>query len=183
MVRTAGARGLDALVISDHDRLAPQDTLAYLNAKYTPFRVFGGVEVTTDGEHILVLGIDDPVLEQRWWTYRDLHAFVEQRNGFMAVAHPFRFNPCAIGADVDRYPPNALEAWSQNTPTSARPRIAQLARELDLPQLSNSDAHHAGDIGSYYNELENDARDSQELIAMLKAGSFKLVAPDPVGAS
>ena len=66
MVRTAVARGLDALVISDHDSLVPEDTRTVLNAKYAPFRIFGGVEVTTDGEHILVLGIDDEDLEQPW---------------------------------------------------------------------------------------------------------------------
>lgn len=44
MVRAAIRAGLDAMVLSDHDRLAPTARLARLNAKFAPFRVFGGIE-------------------------------------------------------------------------------------------------------------------------------------------
>jgi hypothetical protein len=62
MILAAVDRGLDGLVITDHDRLVPTEDLAYLNAKYAPFRVFGGIEVTTRGEHVLVLGVQDEAL-------------------------------------------------------------------------------------------------------------------------
>jgi predicted metal-dependent phosphoesterase TrpH len=189
MIRAGIESGLDGLVITDHDRLVPPERLAYLNAKYAPFRVYGGVEVTTHRGHILVLGIDDDELtiqpgltirerlEQTWWTYSDLHALVMERGGFLAVAHPFRFNRARLGIDVDRFPPHALELYSQSTLRSALSRIEGIAARLDIPLLSNSDAHHASDLGAYYNVLDEKPEDVKALVALLKKGAFEPVAP------
>ena len=177
MVRAALARDLDGFVITDHDSLIPEDRLAYLNAKYAPFRIFGGVEVTTDIEHVLVLGVRDRALARGRWEYSELHAFVKDRDGFLALAHPFRFSSQRVGIDVERWPPHALEAFSWNTPRSAQSRIQRLAHELGTPILSNSDAHHASEVGPFYNELEREPRDSADLVAMLNAGAFTTVAP------
>ena len=176
MIRAATDSALEGMVISDHDRPVPPERLSYLNAKYAPFRVFGGVEVTLAGEHVLVLGVQDDLLELRWWTYPDLHAFVEEQSGFLALAHPFRFNG-RIEADVECFRPHALEVYSHNTPRRAEPYIRTVAAALDVPLLSNSDAHRAGDIGAYYNELDEEPEDVGALVALLKAGAFTPVAP------
>lgn len=182
MIRAAVDLGLDAIVISDHDRLVPPERLDYLNLKYAPFQVFGGIEITARGEHLLVLGVSDPALERRRWSYPDLHAFVEERDGFMAVAHPFRFNPYELKVDVERFRPHALEAYSRNTPESAEPKIRALARALGVPVVSNSDAHHARDIGAYHNVLDHEPKDVNGLVRMLKAGAFEPVAPTRIPA-
>jgi predicted metal-dependent phosphoesterase TrpH len=177
MIRAAVDRGLDGLVISDHDRLVPAEDLAYLNAKYAPFRVFGGVEITTYGEHVLVLGLQDEALEDRWWAYPDLHTFVQRQGGYLALAHPFRFNPRRLEVDVERFPPHALEVHSRNTPRQAESRIREMAAQLDLSLLSNSDAHHSSDIGPYYNVLDREPGDMEGLVRILKEGVFDTVAP------
>jgi predicted metal-dependent phosphoesterase TrpH len=171
MVRAAIDRGLDALVISDHDKLVPPEHLSALNAKYAPFRIFSGVEVTLAREHALVVGVQDDLLERRWWTYGDLHAFVEAQGGFLALAHPFRFNG-RIEVDVERFRPHALELYSHNTPRRAEPVIRALAAALNVPLLANSDAHRAGEIGAYYNELQEAPEDVEALVVLLKAGAF-----------
>jgi predicted metal-dependent phosphoesterase TrpH len=176
MIRAAIDRGLDALVISDHDRLVLPERLSTLNARYAPFRVFGGIEITLAGEHALVLGVQDERLETRLWTYPDLHAFVEMRGGLLALAHPFRFSG-RLGADVERFPPHALELFSHNTRRQAEPLIRAVAAALDVGLLSNSDAHHAREVGAHYNELYAEAEDAWELVALLKAGAYTPVAP------
>lgn len=182
MIRAAIEEDLDALVISDHDRLVPRERLRYFNVKYAPFRVFGGIEVTTRGEHILVFGVDDPEIEGRYWRYPDLHEFVRVRRGFLVIAHPYRFNPHQIGVDLEAFPPDALELCSRNTPRSAEPGIRELGEELDVPLLSNSDAHHVSDVGGYYNELDREPGDIEALVSMLRAGAFEPMAPAEVGA-
>ncbi len=177
MIRAAIGGGLDGLVITDHDRLVPPKELAYLNAKYSPFRIFGGVEVTTRGEHILVLGVRDDVLEERWWSYPDLHAFVRGRGGFLALVHPFRFNHNHLQIDVERFPPHAMEVSSLNTPRAAENRIREVAARLGVPLLSNSDAHHSSDVGAYYNVLNREPVDLDALLRTLKEGAFKPVGP------
>jgi histidinol phosphatase-like PHP family hydrolase len=175
MIRAAIDSGLEGIVISDHDRLVPAEHLSILNAKYAPFRVFGGVEVTLAGEHVLVLGVQDDLLERRWWSYPDLHAFVEERGGLLALAHPFRING-RIELDVERFPPHAIEVHSHNTPLRAEPAIRAVAAALDVPLLSNSDAHHSGEIGAFYNELDAAPEDVGALVTLLKTGAFTLGA-------
>lgn len=176
MIRAAIDRGLDALVISDHDRLVPPERLSTLNARYAPFQVFGGIEITLGGEHALVLGVQDERLETRLWNYPDLHAFVEMRGGLLALAHPFRFSG-RLGVDVERFPPHALELYSHNTRRRAEPIIRAVAAALDVGLLSNSDAHRTPDVGAYYNELYDAPKDDRELVALLKGGAYTLVAP------
>jgi predicted metal-dependent phosphoesterase TrpH len=176
MIRAAIERGLDALVISDHDRLVPPQRLGTLNAKCAPFRVFGGIEVTLAGEDVLVLGVQDDLLERRWWTYPDLRGFVDEQGGLLALAHPFRLNR-KIEADIQCFPPHALEVHSQNTPRRAEPVIRAVAAALEVPLLSNSDAHRASEIGAYYNLLDEEPENIEGLVASLKAGAFTLVAP------
>lgn len=177
MIRAAVDRGLDGLVITDHDRLVPPEELSYLNTKYDPFRVFGGVEITTHGEHILVLGVQDDELESRWWAYPDLHAFVQARGGLLALAHPFRFNHRYLEVDVERFPPHALEVHSRNTPVQGEGRIRDVAARLGAHLLSNSDAHHRSDVGGYYNVLERRPEDEGDLVSILKEGAFEPVGP------
>jgi len=169
--------GLDAIVFSDHDRLAPLTRLEELNEKYAPFRIFGGIEISISNEHILVLGVHDYTLENHHWSYPELHSFVRKHGGFIAVAHPFRFNP-GVNLDLERFPPDAIEAYSNNIQKSTEARLLNLAEQLGVPVLSNSDGHHTSTIGQYYNILECVPSDERELIEILKSGQFRYVSPE-----
>jgi predicted metal-dependent phosphoesterase TrpH len=166
--------GLDAIVFTDHRRLFPAEILAQLNDTYAPFCILGGIEITIEGEDLLVLGIQDPALEASLWTYPDLHAYVRERDGFLALAHPFRYCP-EIQLPLKQFPPDALEVYSCNTPLAAAGRIIELAQLWDLPPLCNSDAHAVQSLGKHYNLLDQRPRDEKELIQMLTAGMFTAV--------
>lgn len=172
---------LDAIVFTDHDRLAPLHFLQVMNEKYAPFRVFGGIEVSIEVdwsyEHLLVLGVHDDVLERKRWSYPELYNFVLEQDGFLALAHPFRFHQF-IELDLECFPPDAIEVYSQNTPRSEERRILNLVEELGVRILSNSDAHHTRSLGRYYNVLERVPADEQELIEILKSGLFTCVRPE-----
>lgn len=175
MIQTAIARGLDAIALTDHDRLVPPGRLAILNAKYAPFRVFGGIEVSLGRDHALVLGIQDSFLEEATWSYRKLHEFVDIWGGFVALAHPFRFYRQMSNGILD-LPPHAMEVHSHNTPSRAESRIRKLAERWEIPLLANSDAHRVSELGAYYNELDGEPEVEAELVRMLRAGEFRLVS-------
>lgn len=172
--------GLDAVVFTDHNRLVPLDYMRAMSDKYAPFRVFGGIElsiaVNMTDEHLLVLGIHDDSLQTKRWSYPELHTYVRKHGGFMALAHPFRFNH-HIELDLERFPPDAIEVYSQNTPRHAEQRILVLAEELGVTILSNSDAHHTNSLGQYYNVLKRVPADERELIEILRSGQFRCVSP------
>ncbi len=175
-IQAAITAGLDALVFADHDQLFPQQHLQLLNAKYAPFRIFGGIEMSVDGEHLLVLGVHDESLERRRWSYPALHEFIRNQQGFIALNHPFRFNE-QIEINHRQFPPDAIEAYSNNIITESEQRILTVAQELGVYVVSNSDAHHISDLGRYYNVLNHSPADEHELIQLLKDGEFTCVFP------
>jgi histidinol phosphatase-like PHP family hydrolase len=172
MIRAAMKRGLDGLVFTDHGRLVPPRRLAELSERFAPFAVFGGIEIRVSGEDVLVLGIQDPVLESRKWTYPELHAFVSRHRGFLVLAHPFRYRD-RVNIDIETYRPDALELRSTNIKTEAETHILALAERLGLRLVCNSDAHRAADVGCYYNRLAHRPQDGEELTLVLKAGKYQ----------
>jgi PHP-associated/PHP domain len=176
-IRSAIDSGLDAIVFTDHHRLISSERLQQLNEKYAPFRIFGGIEITTaDGEDVLVLGVQDLALESVSWSYPALHAFVRARGGFMVLAHPFRWHP-DVALEVERFVPDAIEVRSVNTPAGAEGRIRDIAARLGIPVLCNSDAHNTGPLGMYFNALERPPADEQDLVVLLKSGRFSCSSP------
>lgn len=182
-IRAAIRAGLDAIVFTDHDTLTPSHRLEELNNQYAPFKIFGGIEVSIwDSnlaifEHFLVLGIHDPVLETYPWTYPELLEFVRERQGFIAVAHLYRYRT-TTNLDLARFTPDALEVASSNIPREPHQRLISLVDDLGIPALGNSDAHHVKMIGKHYNELFKTPSDEAELIAMLQAGDFRPYWPE-----
>lgn len=166
-IRAAIQAGLHGLAITDHMRLVSTWRLAELNEKYAPFHIYTGIEVDADQEHWVVLGVHEPALEIDGWRYPDLHQFVRGHGGFIALAHPFRYVP-HIRVDLEKYPPDGIEVSSFNTPAKREADILTLAARLGLAALQNTDAHFAGQIGTYYNEIPGPAGDDQELLAALK---------------
>jgi len=172
MIRAAIQRGLDGLAFTDHGRLIPPQRVAELREKYAPFRVFTGIEIGVEGEDLLVLGLHDPLLETRPWTYPELYTFVRQRGGFLALAHPFRFHE-AIAVDIEEYPPDAVEVGSVNMKGRWNGRIRALAERLGLGRLCNSDGHGTDDLGIYYNVLSGAPQNDEELVSVLRAGNYR----------
>jgi predicted metal-dependent phosphoesterase TrpH len=181
-VQAAIAAGLHAIVLTDHHQLAPAEQLAALNAAYAPFRIFGGIEMSFDDEDFIILGVPDARLESRAWSYPAVHAVVRAAGGFLALAHPFRYHP-DIRVDIEQFRPDAIEAYSINTPPAAAARITAVAAQLGLHPMSNSDAHTTATLGAYYNVLARRPADERELIAMLRAGQFSMRTTQPITAT
>jgi len=171
MIAAAKAAGLDAVVLTDHGRLAPHFHLAELNRLHHPFRIFPGIEIECQDEHVVVVGVEDGALEREGWTYRGLHAFVERAGGFLFVAHPFRYHDY-INVEVDAFPPGGVEINSSNMGEVDARRMDEFLERTGLPGLCNSDAHSAEYVGLYHNVLERPAADAVDLVRILKARRF-----------
>ncbi len=171
-IAKAIAAGLDSIAITDHHRLVPREHLAELNRQHPSLKVLTGIEITSDGEDWLVLGLHDPNLESEAWSYPDLHNYVRANGGTLVWAHPFRYHP-DVRMDLRRYPPDAIEGRSHNIRADNVARIHQLADQLHLPTLCNSDAHHTSALGHYYNILHPAANSELEILAALKSGVMR----------
>ncbi|MBN2712155.1 MAG: PHP domain-containing protein [Planctomycetes bacterium] len=170
-IRSAIRHGLDAVMISDHNTLVPKSVLKELNRQYAPFRIFGGIEINADDEHILVAGVDVPCLEEAPWSYPELWSFVREKGGFLALAHPYRFHPLMI--DVEKYPPHAIEVHSRNIRANMSEKIEELIATVGCWGICASDGHSEEDVGIYHLDLLDEPEDGKGLAKILKAGRFE----------
>jgi len=154
----AVGRGLDAIAITDHERidaaLAARDIAA---GRGLPVEVIVGEEISTRGGHLVALWLRRRI--RPWQSLKRSVALVHEQGGVAIVAHPLPPYPisCAsergIRALMDEadpiYHPDALEGFN---PTTARlrwsRRVPALAEELGIAAVAGSDAHAAGKVGS-----------------------------------
>lgn len=165
-VRAAIAARLDAIAFTDHHRLVPRSHLAELNQQYSPFKIYTGIEITSEREDWLVLGVNDPRLEREDWRYSDLAGYVRNLGGFIILAHPFRYAP-QINTNLEANPPDGIEISSYNTSPTREEDIRLFAARHGLALFSNSDAHSSNRFGKYYNEVSYLPATDLELLQLL----------------
>ena len=173
--------GLDGIVLSEHDWAWNPDEVAEL-AKRHNFLVMHGIEVNTDDGHILVIG-------PRRYSYgmhhiRELARLVEEANGVMWAAHPYRRHH-PWDWESEREWDDALDRGSRNEAFGIVSAIEvlngkgsqnenlyshRLVERLGMPGTAGSDSHRTGDIGKTATYLERDIKNAADLVAELRAG-------------
>jgi len=175
-IEAAIARGLDGIAFTDHNHQRSQIYLEHLNEKYAPFKIFTGTEINTidTGEDVLIFGV--PELEEMndyYWEYAELFAYVRERGGFIVLAHPFRYDT-HVRTNVSTFVPDALEIRSTNVhPRCYRP-IQKLANKLGVHTIATSDSHHRSNIGQHYVIFQNEVYSDAALVRELKAGRYEI---------
>ena len=173
MVRSAAAFGLDALVFADHATHIPPARAAELSAKFAPFRVFRGIEVSVaEGEDIVVLGAYEPRLEAPGLSYAEVFSIVRGCGGFLILAHPFRYHE-SVEVDLAERPVDAIELHSICISGRDEGRIRELIRQVGCRTVHDSDAHRAEHVGIFHNLLHGTPANEAELIALLRAGEYE----------
>ena len=181
LIERSKQAGLDAIVLSEHDWAWEPEALRELEKRHD-FQIIGGLEVSTEGGHILVYGVHHYVDEMR--QSETLAASVRRAGGLMVAAHPYRGHaPWNWLSDEDIQ--NGLSRAEHNPAYrlveavevinghgSARENwfSEQLAVRLNLPGTAGTDSHQASDIGKAATYFERDIRDERELMAEIAAG-------------
>ncbi len=169
-IRTALQHGLNAVFITDHMKLFPEDRLVKLRKKFPEIKIFQGIEVTVQGrgwEDFVVLGIHDPYIDGDKWTYRDLYKYVRMNKGYLIHAHPYRFTDKICCNTVD-YPPDAVEVMSSNLNRSDYSRRMDYAKRINALPVVNSDSHTIRNTGKYYTELNQWCETEEEILNALR---------------
>lgn len=174
-IEAAITNGLNAIAITDHDVLCDPEHIARLNEKYKPFKIFAGIEIKVKNcnEDIIVLGLQDEILQERRWDYEDLHSFVREKNGYLLLCHPYRYQDYVAGP-IFTHIPDAVEVHSTNIGACDFNKITELAKRLNILTVTNSDAHSNKHVGMFYNILENNPKTDAELVFELKRGAYSL---------
>ena len=157
MIRAAMDKGLDAIGITDHERMdAAIAGQAIAEHRGWPIEVIVGEEISTRGGHLVGLYMNKRI--RPWHSLKDSIAMVHEQGGLAIIAHPLPPYPlCASEGSIRKlmdeadpiYHPDGMEGFN---PTTARMRWSRkapaLAEELGLAETGGSDAHKASNVGS-----------------------------------
>lgn len=137
--------GLDAVAVTDHDRLDG----ALRIAKETDFLIIPGVEVSSQNGHIVALDVQETI--PKGLSAEETVDKIHQAKGTAVACHPKAFFKRSLGNHT--YGGfDAVEVIN----SSALPfgysvkQAKQLASRLNLPQVAGTDAHYGPEIGCAY---------------------------------
>jgi predicted metal-dependent phosphoesterase TrpH len=170
LVRRAREIGLDGIVITEHDRLWPEQELEELRAAAPGLAVLGGVEVSGRNGDLLCFGVTDLSDLRRGMAWGDLCREVRRQGGAAVAAHPFRWGQDFEGLIAEEQPDLAgLEMMSNNMDPDIRRRAADyLGRNPRFATLGNSDAHELEVLGICYTEFDAEIRSSADLVEAIR---------------
>ena len=182
LIEQARRWGLDGIAVTDHDQVWDPEKVEMLRRRHR-FPVLGGVEVDTDGGHVLVFGLPGPQRWSRLPTVEQLRAAVDEAGGVMVLAHPFQDLLAAVLLDqksdvglerlIERYRwglVDAIEVYNGRMGPQQRELAAELARRLNLPTTGGSDTHRLMEVARSFTVFDDEIRDEHELVAAIKAG-------------
>ena len=172
--------GLDGICFTEHNKVwDPQEILKI--EKKSEISIFQGIEIDTTEGHVLVFGLQKNF--QGITPIEDLRQMVNDVNGFMIAAHPFRgfllFGFSKLQMDVDDASKNHLfkfvdgiEIFSGRQTLKENDFSSQVCDSLNLRPIGGSDAHSTKDIGRCVTIFENKIESQEDLIRELKTGRF-----------
>lgn len=160
MIQAAIEAGLDAVAISDHERLdAALAGQAMAEHRGWPIEVIVAEEISTRGGHLLGLYLKQRI--RPWHSLRDTIARVHEQGGLAIVAHPLPPYPlCASERTLRKlmdeadpvFQPDGMEGFNPTTAGAAlrhwSRRAPALAEELGIAATGGSDAHRAENVGT-----------------------------------
>lgn len=168
----------DAVYITEHDAVWPEEDLAYLRRKFPWMRIFGGVERSIGSGHLLVLGTSDP----EYLKIEDAQTLLvkARAEGHLTVlAHPFRWeNADKILRDglamreADRLLPDAIEWRTPNHDEKCGRESRAFFAEHHTPLVNSGDVHAEVMIDKFWVETNEDLIEADDIWRIVTSGAY-----------
>ena len=168
VLEVARERGMDRLVITDHNEIRAAQALHALD----PERVLVGEEVKT-AERVDVIGILLRECIPRGTPARETCERIREQGGVVYLPHPFDTHRSGGGALLDRIGElvDVIEAHNARSwKAGLNLRAEAWARAHDKPLGAGSDAHTLSEIGRGFMAVPPFTPDREGLLAALRLG-------------
>jgi predicted metal-dependent phosphoesterase TrpH len=171
LVRTAAARGLTHLAITDHDRIDGAIEGREQAAAIAPgLMVIVGEEIRTADGDLVCLFVDRAI--QPGLSAEETIAEARAQGAIVGIPHPFdRFRGSLLrGAGMERVAPLVDWVEGHNARVAggrANEQAGEFARAHDIGQIAVSDAHSTFEVGVAYTAFAQDPSTAAGLVAGL----------------
>lgn len=170
LVQLAQERGLDGLVLTEHDKIWDWDELALLS-RAAKFPVLPAVEVTTDLGHILVFGLRD--LPRGHHSARTLREVCDGEGALMYLAHPARSGSVRIKPDEMTTLFDGVEGVNGSDGALHNQASARAGSACRLPAIGGSDTHARHEVGLAATTFETAIQTMDDLLEALRSGRYQ----------
>jgi predicted metal-dependent phosphoesterase TrpH len=175
MARAAIERGLDGVVLTEHNRQwSPAEGLA-LQRQFPALKILRGIEVSAAEGHVLVYGVSSP---DALAFYPDMPIVQLARaahaaGGIVVLAHPARYEESIPGA-VYHAGIDGVELYSMNIRMYMEAAVQGLDARLGKPGIAGTDAHAVEWLGFYATDFHHTIQSEQDLVQAVRARAFTL---------
>ena len=179
MAKAAVERGIQGIVILDHNYQATKEECKRTESLVHGIRVFRGIEVNVADEDVVIISNEDThnfglKYKEKIADIKKLADWVEATNSLAILAHPYRRSDI-ISFDLNVFKPHAVEFAGRHVAVQNRPKIIQLAKQYRMNLISVSDAHKGGQLGGFCIETMYAVNNEEDLIRDICGGMYQLL--------
>ncbi len=181
MAQEAKNRGLDGIVILDHNYLTTKEECQATELVVPGIKVFQGTEINVVGDDVVLITTQPisfmPKYKEKITDLDMLDRYVKESGALAILAHPYRRKDF-ISFDLTKFCPHAVEMAGRHVKYENREKIInELCRKFKMKPVSVSDAHKPKQLGGFYVNLDYDVVSEghpHSLIEQIKRGTYTL---------
>ena len=160
---------IKAVAVTDHNTVRGYYKVRELASVYEDILIIPGVEVSTVGGDLLILGVAEVPLQP--WTVESVIDFARSRGGLVIAAHPYR--AFGLGDSAKNYNIDAVEVLNGGCPRQLNILAEKLAKMAGLPGVAGSDAHRKEGLWTVYSEIQA-STDLEDILKAIKRGLVRV---------
>lgn len=162
---------IKAVAITDHNVVEGYYKVRELASAYQDILIIPGVEVTTVNGDLVILGVAE--LPPKPWTVENVIDFAREREALTIAAHPYR--AYGLGDLTKNYDVDVIEVLNGALASHVNKLAENLAKEMGLPGVAGSDAHHVDELWTVYTEVQASS-DVDEILKAIKKGMVRVAS-------
>jgi predicted metal-dependent phosphoesterase TrpH len=160
---------IKAVAVTDHNSVRGYYRVRELASAYQDILIVPGVEVSTVGGDLLLLGVVE--VPPQPWTVESVIDFARSRDGLVIAAHPYR--AFGLGDSAKNYNIDAVEVLNGGCPRQLNILAEKLAKMAELPGVAGSDAHRKEELWTVYSEIQA-STDLEDILKAIKRGLVRV---------
>lgn len=176
LLSQAEAVGLDAVAVTDHDRIGASLEASEMAPEYGLIGI-PGAEITSAAGHVLGLGIEECV--SSGLSFTETIERIHDRGGLAVVPHPFQGSRHGVAPNVSHEQlarADAIEVYNSRLLTGRSNRKAErFASYRELPMTAGSDAHIAEMVGQAITHVGSEERTVDGILQAIADGETTVV--------